>query len=44
LHKVYDLHLYLDEKRHALDLWAKRLRDIVTPAPDNVVTLRTQEG
>ena len=25
LHKVYDQHAYLDEKRHALELWAKRL-------------------
>jgi integrase len=40
LHKVYDQHAYLDEKRHALELWAKRLRDIVEPAPANVVTLR----
>lgn len=29
LHKVYDQHAYLAEKRHALELWAKRLRDIV---------------
>ena len=40
LHKVYDQHAYLDEKRHALELWAKRLRTIVEPTPDNVVTLR----
>lgn len=42
LHKVYDQHAYLDEKREALDLWAKRLRDIVTPPPANVVPLRAQ--
>jgi integrase len=41
LHKVYDQHAYLDEKRHALDLWAGRLRDIVTPPPANVVPLET---
>ena len=41
LHKVYDRHAYLDEKRRALDLWAKRLRDIVTPPPANVVALET---
>jgi integrase len=40
LHKVYDQFAYLDEKRQALDLWAGRLRDIVTPRPDNVVELR----
>ena len=29
LHKVYDQHAYESEKRHALDLWAARLRSIV---------------
>jgi hypothetical protein len=28
LHKVYDQHVYLDEKRFALDAWAARLRSI----------------
>jgi hypothetical protein len=37
--KVYDIHDYLDEKREALELWAKRLRDIVTPTLDNVIKL-----
>jgi integrase len=40
LHKVYDQFAYLDEKRQALDLWAGRLRDIITPPPANVVELR----
>jgi integrase len=40
LHKVYDQYAYLDEKRHALELWAARLRNIVTPLPANVVVLR----
>jgi integrase len=39
LHKVYDQHSYLDEKRRALDLWAKRLSSIVAPQA-NVVPLR----
>jgi integrase len=39
LHKVYDRHAYLSEKREALTLWAARLRAIVEPAPDNVVRL-----
>jgi integrase len=39
LHKVYDQHAYLDEKRHALQLWAARLRDIIEPLPTNVVAL-----
>jgi integrase len=33
LHKVYDQFAYLDEKRHALELWAARLGGIVEPAP-----------
>jgi integrase len=39
LHKVYDQYAYLDEKRHALELWATRLRSIVSPPADNVVAL-----
>jgi integrase len=40
LHKVYDQHAYLDEKRHALDLWAARLRGIVEDArPQNDAAL-----
>jgi integrase len=44
LHKVYDQHAYLDEKRRALDLWAARLRTIVEPAPANVVPLIAARG
>jgi integrase len=33
LHAVYDQHSYINEKRHALTLWAARLRDIVAPPP-----------
>ena len=40
LHKVYDQYAYLDEKRHALEAWAARLRNIDPPAA-NVVTLAT---
>lgn len=40
LHKVYDQHSYLHEKRHALELWAARLRDIVTAQPGKVVAFR----
>jgi integrase len=42
LHRVYDQHAYLDEKRHALELWAARLRSIVEPPPKNVVPLRAE--
>jgi len=37
---VYDRHTYLDEKRDALERWAARLREIMLPAPPNVVRLR----
>lgn len=40
LHRVYDQHLYLDEKRALFDAWATRLMTIVTPPPPNVVTMR----
>jgi hypothetical protein len=41
LHRVYDQHAYLDEKRDALDRWAARLRHIVDPTPSaNVVRLQ----
>ncbi len=39
LRKIYDQHDYALEKRDALDLWARRVNDIVTPAPANVVPL-----
>lgn len=40
---TYDLYDYLDEKREALDLWAARVAEIVTPKPgpdSNVVHLK----
>jgi integrase len=42
LHRIYDQHAYLDEKRSALELWAQRLREILEPAPANVVRLRAR--
>jgi len=45
LHKVYDRYAYLNEKRHALDLWTVRLLRIVEPSKTNngnVVPLRTE--
>jgi len=41
VHKVYDVHRYQAEKREALERWANRLRDIVTPPPANVRRLHT---
>jgi integrase len=43
LHKVYDQHAYLEEKRYALELWATRLRSIVTPVPTNVVAFAVRQ-
>jgi integrase len=40
LQRVYDLHSYQDEMRAGLELWAAKLRDIVTPPPANVTKLR----
>jgi integrase len=40
LHQVYDQHSYANEKREALELWAKRLNLIVNPPAGNVVALR----
>ena len=40
IQRVYDQHTYEDEMREALDLWAVRLRAIVTPPPENLVTLK----
>ena len=42
LQRVYDQHGYEAEMREALELWAGRLRDIVSPAPENVVELRVK--
>jgi integrase len=39
LHKIYDQFAYLDEKRHALDLWAARLRNIVEVRAPNEIDL-----
>jgi integrase len=40
VHAVYDTFRYQAEKREALERWASRLRDIVTPPPANVVTMK----
>jgi integrase len=42
LHKVYDQFAYADEKRHALELWSARLRNIVKPLPPNIVEFQTR--
>jgi integrase len=37
--RVYDHYDLLDERRDALERWAARLREIISPPPDNVVKL-----
>jgi len=44
LRRVYDQYSFEAEKRHALELWARRLRDIVLPAPGNVGRVGEGEG
>ena len=39
--RIYDQHRHADEVREAFVLWHKRLRDLISTPPANVVTLRT---
>ncbi len=38
--KIYNRYGYLDEKRHALETWAKKVETLLRPAGGNVVLLR----
>jgi integrase len=38
--KIYNRYGYLDEKRHALETWARKVESLVRPGPDNVLLLR----
>jgi len=40
LQRTYDLHQYEPELREALELWAKKLRDITEPPPKNVLKMK----
>jgi len=40
VHGIYDVYRYQTEKREALERWASKLRDIVTPPPANVVPIK----
>jgi integrase len=42
--KIYNRYSYLDEKRHALETWARRVESLVRPAPDNIVALYDVRG
>lgn len=39
LHRVYDQHAYLDEKRDCLRLWEARLHGIISPPPSGIADL-----
>jgi hypothetical protein len=38
LHRIYDQHTYLAEKRRGFELWEQRLRGILSPKPPAAVT------
>ena len=38
--KIYNRYGYLDEKRHALETWARKVESLVRPGPDNVLLLQ----
>jgi integrase len=38
--KIYNRYSYLDEKRHALETWARRVKSLVRPGPGNVVEMK----
>jgi integrase len=40
LHKIYDTHDLIDEKRGAMEAWERHLLSIIAPTPDNVVRLQ----
>jgi integrase len=45
LHKVYDQHSYIDEKRECLTLWEARLRGILAPKPPaEVADIEAERG
>jgi integrase len=41
---IYNRHEYLAERRDALDLWARRINDIISPPPANIVSLKIAAG
>ena len=42
LHGTYDLHQFGDEKAAALSKWAGKVKCLIHPSPDNLVTLRAK--
>ena len=41
---IYNVFEYQAEKADALQRWANRVREVVTPPPDNVVSLKSEAG
>jgi integrase len=37
--KIYNRYSYLDEKRHALQVWAQHIESLINPPEGNVVTI-----
>ena len=44
MHEVYDLYQYLPQKRVALELWAERVRNIVSPPEGDVISFRSRSA
>ena len=44
MHDVYDQYAYLPQKRDALELWAERVRNIVSPPEGDVVPFRSRSA
>jgi integrase len=42
LARIYNVHEYADEKRDALECWARHLETIINPPPENVVQLSAE--
>ncbi len=42
--RTYDLYDFADEKRDTLQRWTDKVRDIVSPPPENVVRLVAQSN
>jgi integrase len=38
---VYNRHAYIDERKAAVETWARHVENLVRPAPENVVSLRS---
>jgi integrase len=44
IHQVYDQDIYIPQKRVALELWAERVRNIVSPPEGDVIPFRSRSA